>query len=123
MLTNLFVSLITHVASLDTVEDLLLYTPPGVTDDGTSPRYKRHQPVQGSSSTSHDRLSNLTPDEIAQAYDQAAAYIFETRIAYGTALDLLQEENWLSLGDPVLDMALGGSGFMTRGITEIAGER
>ncbi|KAF9355763.1 DNA repair protein xrcc3 [Mortierella sp. AD094] len=79
-------------------------------------------PTKGASSTSYDRLMNLTPDEIALAYDQASAYIFETRIAYGTALDLLQEEHWLSLGDPILDTALGGSGFMTRGITEIAGE-
>ncbi|KAF8923731.1 DNA repair protein xrcc3 [Dissophora ornata] len=65
---------------------------------------------------------NLTPDEVTLAYDQAAAYIFETRIAYGTALDLLHEEHWLSLGDPILDTALGGRGFMTRGITEVAGE-
>jgi hypothetical protein len=108
---------------LDTVEDLLLYTPPGVSDDGTSHRFKRHQPMQGSFSSSYDKLSNLTPDEITLAYDQAAAYIFESRVAYGTALDLLQEENWLSMGDPVLDVALGGNGFMTRGITEIAGER
>ncbi|KAF9994993.1 DNA repair protein xrcc3 [Entomortierella chlamydospora] len=110
------------VTSLDTVEDLLLYTPPSLVDDAPSSRFKRHQPTKGASSTNYDRLMNLTPDEIALAYDQASAYIFETRIAYGTALDLLQEEHWLSLGDPILDTALGGSGFMTRGITEIAGE-
>ncbi|KAF8954980.1 DNA repair protein xrcc3 [Entomortierella lignicola] len=109
-------------ASLDTVEDLLLYTPPSLADDGPSARFKRHQPTKGASSTSYDRLMGLTPDEIALAYDQASAYVFETRIAYGTALDLYQEEHWLSLGDPILDTALGGSGFMTRGITEIAGE-
>ncbi|KAF9113398.1 DNA repair protein xrcc3 [Mortierella sp. AM989] len=109
-------------ASLDTVEDLLLYTPPSLVDNAPSARFKRHQPTKGAPSTSYDRLMSLTPDEITLAYDQASAYIFETRIAYGTALDLLQEEHWLSLGDPILDTALGGSGFMTRGITEIAGE-
>ncbi|KAG0353344.1 DNA repair protein xrcc3, partial [Gamsiella multidivaricata] len=109
-------------ASLDTVEDLLLYTPPSLVDDIPGTRFKRHQPVKGSSSTNYDRLINLTPDEVDLAYNQAAAYIFETRIAYGTALDLLQEEHWLSLGDPVMDIALGGNGFMTRGITELAGE-
>jgi len=72
---------------------------------------------------SYDRLSSLTPDEITQVYDRAAMYIFETKVAFGTALDLLQDENWLSMGDPILDMALGGHGIMTRGITEIAGER
>ncbi|KAF9434860.1 DNA repair protein xrcc3 [Entomortierella beljakovae] len=115
-------ALIKATASLDTVEDLLLYTPPSLVDDISPTRPKRHQPTKGATSTSYDRLMNLTPDEVALAYDQASAYIFESRIAYGTAQDLLQEEFWLSLGDPILDAALGGSGFMTRGITEIAGE-
>lgn len=66
---------------------------------------------------------NLTPSEFAFAYDQAAAHIFENKIAYGSAHDLLQDESWLSLGDPVLDAAVGGKGIMTRTITEIAGER
>ncbi|KAF9580928.1 DNA repair protein xrcc3 [Lunasporangiospora selenospora] len=108
--------------NLDTVEDLLLYTPPAIADDGPSSRYKRHQPAKGTSISNYDRLMGLTADEITLAYDQASAYVFETRIAYGTALDLYQEEDWLTLGDDVLDRALGGSGIMTRGITEIAGE-
>ncbi|KAF9365775.1 hypothetical protein BGX34_008379 [Mortierella sp. NVP85] len=91
-------------------------------DDVPVSRHKRHQLSKGSSGSS-DRLGNLTPQEYALACEQAAAHIFESRIAYGTAMDLLQEEHWLSLGDPVLDTALGGNGFMTRGITEIAGER
>ncbi|KAK3818884.1 MAG: P-loop containing nucleoside triphosphate hydrolase protein [Benniella sp.] len=107
-------------ASLDTVEDLLLYVSP-IVDDVPVSRHKRHQLSKGSSGSS-DRLGNLTPQEYALACEQAAAHIFESRIAYGTAMDLLQEEHWLSLGDPVLDTALGGNGFMTRGITEIAGE-
>lgn len=114
-------TLFSRLASLDTVEDLLLYTPP-VVDGAPNNRYKRQQ-LSRSSSTGYDRLGNLTPQEVALACEQAAAYIFETRIAYGSALDLLQEEHWLSLGDPILDTALGGNGFMTRGITEIAGER
>ncbi|KAG0299947.1 DNA repair protein xrcc3 [Dissophora globulifera] len=108
--------------SLDTVEDLLLYTPPGSLDDVHSARFKRHQPAKGASSTNYDRLMGLTADQVALAYDQAAAYVFENRIAYGTALDLLQEEQWLSLGDPILDNALGGGGLSTHAITEIAGE-
>jgi hypothetical protein len=103
------------------VEDLLLYVSP-IVDDVPVSRHKRHQLSKGSSGSS-DRLGNLTPQEYALACEQAAAHIFESRIAYGTAMDLLQEEHWLSLGDPVLDTALGGNGFMTRGITEIAGER
>ena len=119
----LFFCFFLGAASLDTVEDLLLYTPPGLTNDVPSARFKRQQITKGVSSGGYDRLVNLTPTEIAEAYDQAAAHIFESKIAYGTALDLLQEENWLSLGDPTLDAALGGKGIMTRAITEIAGER
>ncbi|KAG0039473.1 DNA repair protein xrcc3 [Podila clonocystis] len=106
-------------ASLDTVEDLMLYVPPGALDN-TGRRFKRHQPFKGSSNL--DRLKNLTADEISAAYNRAAEFIFQSKVAYGTALDLLHEEAWLSIGDPVLDQALGGSGIMTRGITEIAGE-
>ncbi|KAG0207426.1 hypothetical protein BGX28_001306 [Mortierella sp. GBA30] len=110
-------------ASLDTIEDLLLYTPPISIHDTPSARFKRHQPVKGSTSSSgYDRLMNLTPDEVALAYDKAAEYIAETRVAYGSALDLLQEQRWLTLGDPILDSALGGRGLMTHAITEIAGE-
>ncbi|KAF9965870.1 DNA repair protein xrcc3 [Mortierella alpina] len=110
-------------ASLDTVEDLLLYTPPNVAHDAPSTRFKRHQPIKGSSvSSGYDRLMNLTPDEVTLVYNKAAEYIAETRVAYGSALDLLQEQKWLTLGDPVLDAALGGSGIMTHAITEIAGE-
>ncbi|OAQ24970.1 P-loop containing nucleoside triphosphate hydrolase protein [Linnemannia elongata AG-77] len=109
-------------ASLDTVEDLLLYTPPGLSNDIPSARYKRQQVAKGVSSGGYDRLVNLTPSEFAFAYDQAAAHIFENKIAYGSAHDLLQDESWLSLGDPVLDAAVGGKGIMTRTITEIAGE-
>ena len=111
-------------ASLDTVEDLLLYTPPSVAHDAPSTRFKRHQPMKGSSvSNGYDRLMNLTSDEVTLVYNKAAEYIAETRVAYGSALDLLQEQKWLTLGDPVLDAALGGSGIMTHAITEIAGER
>ncbi|KAG0272583.1 DNA repair protein xrcc3 [Linnemannia exigua] len=109
-------------ASLDTVEDLLLYTPPSLTNDVPSTRFKRQQVAKGVSSGGYDRLMDLTPNEIAFAYDQAAAHVFETKIAYGSAHDLLQDESWLSLGDPVLDAAVGGRGIMTRAITEIAGE-
>ncbi|KAF9152254.1 DNA repair protein xrcc3 [Linnemannia schmuckeri] len=109
-------------ASLDTVEDLLLYTPPGLSNDVPSARFKRQQVAKGVSSGGYDRLMSLTPSEIAFAYDQAAAHIFETKIAYGSAHDLLQDESWLSLGDPILDAAVGGKGIMTRAITEIAGE-
>ncbi|KAF9960173.1 DNA repair protein xrcc3 [Mortierella alpina] len=110
-------------ASLDTVEDLLLYTPPSVAHDAPSTRFKRHQPIKGSSvSSGYDRLMNLTSDEVTLVYNKAAEYIAETRVAYGSALDLLQEQKWLTLGDPVLDAALGGSGIMTHAITEIAGE-
>ncbi|KAG0320158.1 DNA repair protein xrcc3 [Linnemannia gamsii] len=109
-------------ASLDTVEDLLLYTPQGLSNDIPSARFKRQQVSKGVSSGGYDRLMNLTPNEIAFAYDQAAAHIFETKIAYGSAHDLLQDESWLSLGDPILDAAVGGKGIMTRAITEIAGE-
>ncbi|KAF9374968.1 DNA repair protein xrcc3 [Podila verticillata] len=100
-------------ASLDTVEDLMLYVPPS-TLDKMGPRFKRHR--------GPNRLMNLSADEIAAAYDRAAEYVFQSKVAYGTALDLLHEEAWLSTGDPVLDQALGGTGIMTRGITEIAGE-
>ncbi|KAF9125603.1 DNA repair protein xrcc3 [Mortierella sp. 14UC] len=109
-------------ASLDTVEDLLLYTPPAMANDVPSARFKRQQVAKGVSNGGYDRLMNLTPSEIAFAYDQAAAHIFDTKIAYGSAYDLLQDESWLSLGDPVLDEAVGGKGIMTRAITEIAGE-
>ncbi|KAF9902743.1 DNA repair protein xrcc3 [Linnemannia zychae] len=109
-------------ASLDTVEDLLLYTPPSLANDALSTRFKRQQVAKGVSNGGYDRLMSLTPSEIAFAYDQAAAHIFETKIAYGSAHDLLQDESWLSLGDPVLDAAVGGKGIMTRAITEIAGE-
>ena len=82
-------------ASLDTVEDLLLYTPPGLSNDVPSARYKRQQVAKGVPSGSYDRLMSLTPSEIAFAYDQAAAHIFENKIAYGSAHDLLQDESWL----------------------------
>ncbi|KAF9310226.1 hypothetical protein BG003_008778 [Podila horticola] len=104
----------------DTVEDLMLYVPTSALDD-MKPRFKRHQPFKGSSNL--DLLKNLSADEIDAAYSRAAEHIFQSKVAYGTALDLLHEEAWLSMGDPVLDQALGGSGIMTRGITEIAGER
>ncbi|KAF9572858.1 hypothetical protein EC968_009342 [Mortierella alpina] len=91
--------------------------------DAPSSRFKRHQPIKGSSvSNGYDRLMNLTSDEVSLVYNKAAEYIAETRVAYGSALDLLQEQKWLTLGDPVLDAALGGSGIMTHAITEIAGE-
>ncbi|KAF9429506.1 DNA repair protein xrcc3 [Podila epigama] len=112
--------MLSSIASLDTVEDLLLSVPPGFVDDGFGPRYKRHQPFRGS--TNDDRLMNLTEEEVKAAYDQAAAHIFQHKIAYGTVLDLLEEESWLSLGDTVLDQALGGRGLLAQGITEIAGE-
>lgn len=100
-----------------------MYTPPGLSNDVPSARYKRQQVAKGVSNGGYDRLMSLTPSEIAFAYDQAAAHIFENKIAYGSAHDLLQDESWLSLGDPVLDAAVGGKGIMTRAITEIAGER
>lgn len=100
-----------------------MYTPPGLSNDVPSARFKRQQVSKGVSGGGYDRLMNLTPSEIAFAYDQAAAHIFETKIAYGSAHDLLQDESWLSLGDPILDAAVGGKGIMTRAITEIAGER
>lgn len=112
--------LVLGAASLDTVEDLMLYVPTSALDD-MKPRFKRHQPFKGSSNL--DLLKNLSADEIDAAYSRAAEHIFQSKVAYGTALDLLHEEAWLSMGDPVLDQALGGSGIMTRGITEIAGER
>ncbi|KAF9177057.1 DNA repair protein xrcc3 [Haplosporangium sp. Z 11] len=116
-------SSIEDILTKDTVEDLLLYTPPSLAYDVPSARFKRHQGAKGTTSRSnYDRLMNLTPDEITLAYDRAAEYVVKERIAYKTALDLLQEENWLSLGDPILNDAVGGSGFMTHGITEIAGE-
>ncbi|KAI1297747.1 hypothetical protein EDD11_006986 [Mortierella claussenii] len=107
-------------ASLDTLEDLLLYTPPSLVDKVPSTRFKRHQPTKGATTIKYDRLMALTPQEITLAYDEACAQVFLGGIAYGSALDLLHEEFWLSMGDPILDTALGGCGFMTRGITEIA---
>ncbi|KAF9919215.1 DNA repair protein xrcc3 [Lobosporangium transversale] len=109
-------------ASLDTLEDLLLYTPPSLVDRIPSTRFKRHQPRKGINVIRYDRLLTLTPQEITLAYDEACAHVFLGGIAYGTALNLLQEEFFLSLGDPLLDAALGGPGIMTRGITEVAGE-
>ncbi|KAF9921774.1 DNA repair protein xrcc3 [Linnemannia zychae] len=110
------------IASLDTVEDLLLYTPPDRASDAPAARYKRQKITKGIFGGGYDRPLNLTSSQVAFAYDQAAAHIFETKIAYGSAHDLLQDEGWLSLGDPVLDAAIGGKGLMTRTITEIAGE-
>ncbi|KAG0336776.1 DNA repair protein xrcc3 [Podila humilis] len=109
-------------ASLDTVEDLMLYVSPSIVNVNAGSRFKRHQPFKGAASSNYDRLMNLTVDEIAAVYNRAAEYIVQHRVSYGTALDLLHEESWLSMGDPVMDQAMGGRGIVARGITEIAGE-
>ena len=65
------------------------------------------------------KLSDLEIQELQGAVSEV---IYNVRARRKTAYDLLQTQQFLSLGDAALDALLAG-GITTRGITEIVGER